>query len=211
MAPGSLPAGVARVADRDRVVGPATRVVLLVEGLSDRVAVEVLADRRGHDLAAAGVAVVPMGGATAVRAHAERFGPGGRGLTLGGLYDAAEERAVGRALERAGLGTGLDRAALEDLGFYGCDADLEDELIRALGVAGVEAVLDRQGDLASFRRFQAQPAQRDRPAAAQLHRFMGTRSGRKWQYAALLTDAVDLAAVPRPLDLMLSRALAAAG
>ena len=142
-----------------------------------------------------------MGGATAVRAHAERFGPRGRGLTLGGLYDAAEQRAVGRALERAGLGPGLDRAALEDLGFYECDADLEDELIRALGVAGVEAVLDRQGDLASFRRFQAQPAQRDRPPAAQLHRFMGTRSGRKWQYAALLTDAVDCrrrAAAARP-------------
>ncbi len=211
MAPGSLPAGVVRVADRDRAVGPATRVVLLVEGLSDRVALEVLADRRGQDLAAAGVAVVPMGGATAVRAHAERFGPRGRGLTLGGLYDAAEQRAVGRALERAGFGPGLDRAALEDLGFYECDADLEDELIRAVGVAGVEAVLDRQGDLASFRRFQAQPAQRGRPPTAQLHRFMGTRSGRKWQYAALLTDAADLTAVPRPLDLVLSRALASAG
>jgi hypothetical protein len=210
MTPGSLPAGVQRVADRDRSVGPDTQVVLLVEGLSDRVALEVLADRRGHDLAAAGVAIVPMGGATAVRAHAQRFGPRGRGLALGGLYDAAEQRAVGRALERSGVGVGLDQASLEERGFFVCEADLEDELIRALGTAGVEVVLERQGDRASFRRFQAQPAQRERPLAAQLHRFLGTRSGRKWQYAALLTDAVDVAAVPRPLDRVLTWAVASA-
>ncbi|WP_374208376.1 TOPRIM nucleotidyl transferase/hydrolase domain-containing protein, partial [Microbacterium sp. Bi128] len=35
---------------------------VLVEGESDRLAVEALACRRGHDLAALRVSVVPMGG-----------------------------------------------------------------------------------------------------------------------------------------------------
>ena len=38
------------------------RGVVLVEGTSDRRAVETLARRRGRDLQAEGVAVVPMGG-----------------------------------------------------------------------------------------------------------------------------------------------------
>jgi hypothetical protein len=197
MVPGSLPAGVASAADRERAVGPDTRAVVLVEGLSDRVALEVLADRRGLDLGALGVVVVPTGGATAVRACAEQYAR--RGVRLAGLYDAGEERAVARALERAGLGVALDRPALERLGFFACVDDLEDELIRALGLDAVEAVLERQGELTSFRRLQRQPAQRERTSAEQLHRFMGTRSGRKWRYAALLTDALDLAAVPAPL------------
>ena len=38
------------------------RGVILVEGTSDRHAVETLARRRGRDLQAEGVAIVPMGG-----------------------------------------------------------------------------------------------------------------------------------------------------
>ena len=37
-----------------------------------------------------------------------------------------------------------------------------------------------------------------------LHRFIGTRSGRKSQYARLLAGVVDLARVPRPLDRVLT-------
>ena len=35
---------------------------------------------------------------------------------------------------------------MERLGFYVCVEDLEDELIRAIGAAGVEALIDSQGD-----------------------------------------------------------------
>jgi hypothetical protein len=180
------------------------RAVVLVEGTSDCVAVETLARRRGRDLDAEGISVVPIGGAQAIGRFVARFGPGGLGLRLAGLCDAPEEADFRRALERAGLGTDLSRAELERLGFYVCVRDLEDELIRALGTNAVEAVIDRRGDLASFSRFVRQPAQRDRPRPAQLRRFMGTRSGRKSHYAALLTDALDLDAMPRPLDLVLA-------
>ena len=81
---------------------------------------------------------------------------------------------------------------MEALGFYVCVADLEDELIRALGAAAVEQVVDAQGELGSFRTFQKQPAQQGRTVEEQLRRFMGTRSGRKVRYATLLVDALAL-------------------
>jgi hypothetical protein len=89
---------------------------------------------------------------------------------------------------------------MERLGFYVCVADLEDELIRALGAAAVERVIEAQGELSSFRTFQKQPAWRGRTAEEQLRRFIGTHSGRKIQSAASLVGALDLTRVPRPLD-----------
>jgi hypothetical protein len=93
---------------------------------------------------------------------------------------------------------------MEALGFYMCVADLEDELIRALGTTCVERVVDSQGELGSFRTLQKQPAQRGRSTDQQLRRFIGTRGGRKIRYARLLVDALDLDRVPRPLDRVLA-------
>ncbi len=176
------------------------QMVVLVEGSSDQVALETLADRRGRDLAAAGIAVVPMGGARNIRRFLEQFGPRGLNLGLAGLCDAGEEGDFRRGLEWAGLGSDLGRAEMEALGFYVCVADLEDELIRCLGAAAVEQVVEAQGELGSFRTFQRQPAWRARPSQEQLRRFIGTHSGRKIRYARLLVDALELTSVPRPLD-----------
>ena len=184
--------------------GAGARAVVLVEGISDRIALETLASRRGRDLDPEGVAVVAIGGAQAIGRHLDLYGPRGLGLTLAGLCDAGEEREFRRGLERAGLGGDLTRTAMETLGFYVCEADLEDELIRALGTDAVERVVETQGEQRSFRTFRKQPAQRERSTAAQLRRFMGTRSGRKIHYAALLVDALNLTRVPRPLDLVLA-------
>ena len=182
--------------------------VVLVEGVSDQRALETLAARRGHDLASAGVAIVAMGGSKNVRFAIDRFGPAGLDLGLAGLVDAAEEGDYRRALERAGRTLGPTPADLEHLGFFVCEADLEDELIRSLGPARVEAILEARGDLSTFRTFQRQPAQRGRPIEAQLRRFMGTRSGRKEAYAAHLVEALDIEAIPRSLDLLLRRVTA---
>jgi hypothetical protein len=176
------------------------RAVVLVEGLSDRIAVEALAGRRGRDLAAEGVSVVPIGGAQAIRAFLELYGPGGLDLALAGLCDAGEERSYRRGLEGAGLGVDLTRDEMERLGFFVCDADLEDELIRALGAEAVERVVDAHGDLGPFRTLQKQPEWRGRPLDAQLRRFFGSGGRRKIRYARHLVDALDLARVPRPLD-----------
>ncbi|MDT0530609.1 ATP-dependent endonuclease [Micromonospora sp. DSM 115977] len=186
------------------VPGTDARTVVLVEGPSDRVALETLAARRGRDLDAEGVRVVAMGGATNVGHFLDQLGPAGRGLRLAGLYDEAEEGYFRRGLERCGFGVDLSRADLTALGFYVCVADLEDELIRAVGVAGVRAVLAAEGELRSFDLFQRQPAQRGRAVEAQLRRFLGTRSGRKSAYARLLVAALEPDRVPRSLDAVLA-------
>src|SRR5438270_925849 len=64
------------------------RAVILVEGISDRSALETLASRRGRDLAAEGVVVVPIGGAQAIGRYLDLYGPQGLGLTLPGLHDS---------------------------------------------------------------------------------------------------------------------------
>ena len=179
--------------------------VVLVEGVSDQVAVEALAERRGRSLAADGIRVVPIGGTKSIAEFLRLFGPGGLDITLAGLCDAGEERDFIRGLERAGLGPHLDRAVMESHGFYVCVLDLEDELIRSLGTAAVESVIEAHGDLRSFRIMQKQPDQQGRTVEQQLRRFMGTRGGRKVQYARLLVEALQLDHVPRPLDGLLAR------
>ena len=180
------------------------RAVVLVEGVSDQVALEALAERRGRNLSAEDISILPMGGATNIRSFLDLFGPQGLDVRLAGLCDAGEEGDFRRGLERAGLGSNLGRADMEALGFYVCVADLEDELIRALGAASVEEILDAQGELGSFRTFQRQPAWQGRGTEEQLRRFMGSGAGRKIRYARLLVDALDLTRVPRPLERVLA-------
>ena len=173
--------------------------VVLVEGLSDQAALATLAGRRGRDLSGEGVFVLPMGGATNIGHFLEVFGPRGHGVRLAGLCDEGEEPAFRRGLERAGLAPGPGRAAWNGCGFFVCVTDLEDELIRSLGAAAIEQLIQQQGDLGPFRTFAKQPAQRARPREQQLHRFLGTRSGRKIHYGHVLAGALDLTRVPRPL------------
>jgi hypothetical protein len=180
------------------------RSVVLVEGMSDKAALHALAARRGRDLGSADVAIVAMGGATNIGYFLGLLGGRERRIRLAGLCDAAEELHFRRALARAGYGSASSRAEMEALGFYVCTADLEDELIRALGAAAVEEVIEACGELRPFRTFQKQPAQQGVGHERQLHRFMGTRAGRKSQYAGLLLGALDLPRVPRPLDRVLA-------
>jgi hypothetical protein len=178
--------------------------VVLVEGMSDRLALEALAEERGRDLAAEGISVIAMGGAQAIGRYLAQYGPRGLDVRLAGLCDAGEERQYRRALERAGLGANLTRADLEQLGFYVCSADLEDELIRALGVERVLQVVQAEGDLRAFRTLQTEPAWRGRPVEAQLHRFMGSGGSRKVRYPPLLVHALEDREIPRPLAQLLA-------
>jgi len=181
------------------------RAVVLVEGESDELALRTLAARRGRDLDAEGVAVVATGGATSIGRYVRLYRSAWMNVAISGLCDVGEEPSVRRALEHAGLGTDLTRDDMEELGFSVCDADLEDELIRALGVPAVERVLAAHGDLRAWRTMQKQPAQQDVPVERQLRRFMGTKSGRKAKYAPLLVEALELDAIPAPLDAVLAR------
>ena len=182
------------------------KAIVAVEGVSDQVALEALAARRGTDLRAEGVRIFPIGGAHSIGTFLTHFRAENPGLTIAGLCDEGEEPVFRRALERSGFGSSLTRAEMERLGFYVCVADLEDELIRALGPDSVGAVIDAQGDLGSFRTFQKQPAWRGRRIEAQLRRFMGSADSRKIRYARLLVEELDPACIPRPLIGVLAHA-----
>jgi hypothetical protein len=172
------------------------RAVILVEGASDQRSLEVLARRRGRDLAVEGVAVVAMGGITNLSRHLDGLPSG---VLVTGLYDRGEEAWVQRALARRETPVSLRV----------CDADLEDELIRALGVPACVEVIDAQGDSAAWATLLNQPFHRSRPEHDVLHRFLGTTSGRKIEYAGLLTAAAcDRECVPAPLDAVLRDTLA---
>jgi hypothetical protein len=182
----------------------AARAVVLVEGISDQIAIETLAARHGRDLAVEGIVVLPTGGVHGMTRYLRRFGPQGTGARLAGLCDEAEERIVRRGLAAAGLGSPGSRADLERLGFAVCVADLEDELIRAAGPALAVEVLAAHGDLAAFRTIQRQPAWRGKDEAAQLRRFLGAGSRRKLRYARLLTEAIAADRMPHPLEVVIA-------
>ena len=154
--------------------------VILVEGITDRIAVEAVAAKLGRDLAAEGVEVVPIGGAQAIRrAFAEHDAE-----RVVGLCDAAEERWFRRVLGAA---------------TYVCVEDMEDELVRSLGPTGVEEVIAAQGELETFRNFQNQLAWRGRPVELQLHRWLRSAHRRNKRYPPLLIAALRPEQIPRPL------------
>ena len=158
--------------------------VILVEGITDRIALEAVALKLGRDLAAEGVEVVPIGGAQAVRRASAQYD----GERIVGLCDAPEERWFRRVLGEA---------------TFVCVENLEDELIRALGAARVEEVVAAQGDLDTFRNFQNQPAWRGRSTESQLLRWMHN-GDRHHRYPPLLIEALEPQEIPSPLVGVLS-------
>lgn len=181
-----------------------SQAVIIVEGISDQIAIEALALRRGRDLDAEGVTVLPVGGAQAVTPYMRKLGPAGEQLRLAGFCDADAAPAFCRGLTKAGLGNPQTVSDMATLGFHVCVNDLEDELIRAVGTERVEAVIASQGDLGAFRTFQKQTDWRGRPIAEQLRRFFGSKARRHLRYARLLVGAAELDRVPRPLDAVLA-------
>jgi hypothetical protein len=158
--------------------------VVLVEGITDRLALEAVAGRLDLDLA--GVEIVPIGGAQAIRRASAQY----EGQHVVGLCDAGEERWFRRVLGAA---------------TYVCVKDLEDELIRALGPDRVEDVVAAQGELETFRQFQNQPAWRGRPVDAQLRRWL-QNGGRYLRYPPLLVAELDPEEIPAPLAGVLAAA-----
>jgi hypothetical protein len=169
-------------------------VLVLVEGISDQTALETAAACRGRDLSAERVVIVPIGGAHAIDRFLTRLAPGVR---VAGLCDLLEED-----LFRRGFAA---RPDLSLLGSFVCVNDLEEELIRAVGTAEVEALFAAQGDLRSFRTFRKQLAWRNREPEAQTYRFIRSSSQRNLRYARLLVEAAARRdALPRPLDMLLN-------
>jgi hypothetical protein len=171
------------------------QVVVLVEGHSDAVALEVLCRRAGLAVDGGALVLRDMHGVTNVGRHLREME---HSVQVLGLCDFAERRFVARALRACGLPVASD----DDLprwGFEVCDRDLEDELVRALGTERVLEILEELGELSRFRALQRQPQWRGRDVQDQLRRFSGTHSGRKAVLAERLTSALEPGAEPAPL------------
>ena len=180
------------------------RGIVLVEGISDQIAIETLAARRGRDLAAEAIAVLPAGGSGSLLRYLRQFGPGGERRILAGLCDRDAVETFRRALIEAGGGNPQTTFDMARLGFHVCVEDLEDELIRAVGVERTQSIIESQGDLAAFRTFRKQPEWQGRPAGDQLRRFLRSKARRHLRYARLLVEAADLDRIPPPLDAVLA-------
>jgi hypothetical protein len=152
---------------------------VLVEGVTDRIALEAVAAKLGRDLGGEGVELVPIGGAQAIRRAAAAYA----GERVVGLCDAGEERYFRRVLGEA---------------THVCVKDLEDELIRALGPERVQEVVAAQGELETFRSFQNQVYWRDKPVERQLRRWL-QNGGRYLRYPPLLVEAMAPDEIPGPL------------
>lgn len=199
--PGAPTRATARALER---VGDAEAVVL-VEGISDQIAVETAAAVRGRTLEAERVVIVPIGGAHAIGRTLASLAVLAPGARRAGLCDRNEAETFRRALVAAGAGAPRTRAEMEHLGFHVCVEDLEDELVRAVGVTAVEELLGSQGDLGALRSLQSQPAWRGREPVAQVRRFLGSGAHRKLRYARLLVElAAARGTLPRPLDALLA-------
>ena len=185
--------------------------VILVEGVSDQIAIETLALRRGRNLDADQIVVVPVGGAQASFKFMRAFGPTGEGLALAGLCDADAAETFRRALTKAKVGQPQSELDMVNLGFHVCHRDLEEELIRAAGPDRVLAVAESQGELGSFGTFQRQPEWREAPLADQLHRFIQVKARRSLRYARLLVETINSDSMPAPLVAVLDAAQLSTG
>ena len=173
---------------------------MLVEGTSDEVAIETLAERRGVSLVNERVEIVPIGGAQAIGRFVAHFGP--QGVALAGLYDVAEAPRVQARARRRPRAARLLRLRARPRG----RADPARSARRRS-----KRLPRRTATSAAFRTLQKQPAWRGQPVEEQLRRFMGSGGSRKIRYARLLVEALEPDAAPRPLQLVLERALSGPG
>lgn len=160
-----------------------SRTVILVEGESDRAALQTTAAVLRTGLSAD---IVVMYGITNLLRHLQEHADD-RVLVL---YDAPEHHRVERALAHA---------EAQPSALFACERDLEDELIRAAGAERVIAVIEAEGDLAAWRALRGQPFHRDHPVEEVLHRFMGSIGGRKLRYASAVVAILRPDELPRPL------------
>ena len=171
--------------ERARAAGIAGKTVVLVEGESDRRALIVLGGSRGLDLVSETTDVVAMTGATNLPRFVALLGPDGCRVPVLALCDEAEAAYFRDALPSSAP-------------LFVCVRDLEDELIRAIGIDRVVDIFGEYGDSRRWHRLLRQPEHRESPRIHQVRRFIGN-SFRKIEYAERIAAAIRPDEVPDPL------------
>ena len=177
---------------------------MIVEGTTDQLALTLAARRLGRDLEAEDITVMPIGGAHAINGFLADLVGKHSEVKIAGLCDEGEEGVFRAALERAGFGSDLSRGDLERLGFFVCSADLEDELIRAIGTTAIARLTELAGDARAWYTFQRQPAWQGQATDQQFRRFVRSVSERNTRYIRAIVETLEPDQLPRPLQLLLA-------
>jgi predicted ATP-dependent endonuclease of OLD family len=177
---------------------------MFVEGPSDRLAILSLAKKNNLSLDSLGVSVIALNGAGILTWFLKLFGPTGFQLPVCGICDLDHLSQWSKVLENLGLGKSLSRSEMEKIGFFVCDRDMEDELVKALGDAAVLQAIDENGDTQDWNVFCQQPNNKTLARAAQIRAFLAAK--RKVIYAPILVSKLS-ATVPRPLQQVLDFAI----
>lgn len=120
-----------------RLIEPLTaRVVVLVEGPSDQILAERVAELTGVYLYRKSIAIFNLDGAALFKKAYEVYGPDGFGLPLVGMVDEDH-----RANWASAIGVPAAQLDQPGQGYVVCEPDLEAEYIDALGPAFVVAAL----------------------------------------------------------------------
>ena len=188
----SGPAAATEPRQASLVAVESARCIVLVEGVTDQIAVDRVAARRGVGLNGPEVVVAPMGGAHAVATFLAAIDERSRRPdVVVGLCDDREAHVFRSAFARWRWPSGH---------VHVCRPDLEAELIRALTPIRFLELIEREGDLGSFRTLQRQGVWRDRPIEEQLHRFLRAGARRGHVYVGAMVDALVDDEIPAPLD-----------
>lgn len=121
---------------RDKLEPLTARRIVAVEGISDRIVLERVADLTGRNLDRLGISIIETGGAGDMGAVEKLFGPTGFNIPISMLIDADAEFATAEKL-------GIDVAELKQHSVWVSRADLEDEYVAALGPARVWTALQK--------------------------------------------------------------------
>ncbi len=123
---------------RDRLEPLTSHRVVAVEGLSDRILLDRVAELTDRNLDRLGVSLVETGGSGEMAAVRKLFGDDGFRVPLSRLIDEDAEDDVADEL-------GVNVGDLAKHSVWVCRKDLEDEYVRALGPAEVWGALSTKG------------------------------------------------------------------
>lgn len=123
---------------RDKLEPLTARRIITVEGLSDRVVLERVAELTDRNLDRLGVTVLETGGSAEIKAISKLFGPSGFDLQISRLIDLDAQNTTAKA-------TGIAIADFPTSSVWVSDIDLEDEYVGALGAMEVYGALKSSG------------------------------------------------------------------
>ncbi|UVJ38024.1 ATP-dependent endonuclease [Arthrobacter sp. CJ23] len=123
---------------RDKLEPLTARRIITVEGLSDRVVLERVAELTDRNLDRLGVSVIETDGSAEIKAIAKLFGPDGFDLQISRLIDLDARDTTESA-------TGIPVGDFPTKSIWVSDLDLEDEYVKALGAAEVYEALKSSG------------------------------------------------------------------